>query len=202
MATRTFDSAKGRNENYWVKVSCQSLGVEIIADMPEETTTAVGSEWEGFLPASIGSVSNAAETIVKTITGSGAVYQYNTQQIWVNSSPMEIPITLQFDTTRDAAQDVYIPMRLLELMALPREAGGFLYSPGTNSGLIAGGDSSISLHIGKHLNIPRVIVVSVNSSFDSRLDKNGYPISGRSDITFRTDRVLSIDDWKKYTGVS
>lgn len=202
---RTFDSSKSRNEHYWVRIKCSPMKVEIIADMPEETQTAVGSEWEGLLPASLGqagNIGNLLEAVGKGAFGSGVQAQNLTQQIWVNSSPMEIPITLQFDAENDAFNDVYAPMRLLEMMAMPREWGGFLYSPGTNSGFGFGGDSGISVHIGRYLHVPRAIIVNVSSSFNSRLDAKGYPISGRSDLTIRTDRVLSAGNWAEMTGVN
>lgn len=202
--TKTYDSTKSQNQNYWVRIGCGAMGVEIIAEMPEEITSAVGSEWEALLPASLGSVplvGDALNFAAQSIGGSGVVLQGATQQIWVNSSPMELPLTLQFDIENDAREDVYAPMRLLEMMAMPNEAGGFLYSPGTNLGALAGGDSSISLAVGQYLKIPRIIITSVQSQFSSRLDARGYPISGRSDITFRTDRVLSREDWRKMTSM-
>lgn len=202
--SRQYDSAKGRNANYHVRIACTAFDVEIIADLPEELQTAVGSEWESRLPASLGAVpyvGEAVETASKIVGGSGVVQQKLSQQIWVNSSPMEIPLELQFDAQNDAYNDVYVPMRLLEMMALPDGVGGFLYSPGTNRGIAGVGESTISLHIGTMMYIPSIIITTVNSSFSSRLDYRGYPISGRSSVTFRTDRVVSRDEWKKYTNV-
>jgi len=192
--------SKTTNPNYHVHIKCPGMGLEIIADMPEETNTAVGSEWEAMLPNSLADASAAAGGLAKTIAGTNLVSQALSQQVWVNSSPIEIPITLQFAAVENAYKEVVQPMRALEKLALPELGiGGLLYSPGPSRGSIAGGSLEVELYIGNLLIIPSVILINASSTFSSRLDKEGWPISGRSDITFRTDRVLSRGEWAKMT---
>ena len=192
--------SKSTNPNYHVHIKCPGMKLEIIADMPEETTTAVGSEWEAMLPSSIMDLVAAAGGALKGLAGTNLVSQDLSLQVWVNSSPVEIPLTLQFAANADAYREVVKPMRELEKLAMPALGwGGFLYSPGPNRGSIAGGSMEVELYIGNLLVIPSVILTSVSSTFSSRLDAKGFPIAGRSDLTFRTDRVLSREQWSEMT---
>lgn len=203
---RKFECVKGKNQDYWVHISAPGRGFEIIADIPEELTTAVGSEWEARLPSSIGDlpVIGGLLTGAGKLVGTNAVIQGLTKQVWVNSSPVEIPITLSFDMYKDALEDVYRPMRALEMLVMPNLGpGGLLYAPGPTgfASDFFGGSLACNLSIGKMLTIPNVIPVNVSSTFSSRLDARGYPIAGRSDITFRTDRTYTADEWATVTGV-
>jgi hypothetical protein len=75
--------------------------------------------------------------------------------------------------------------------------GSVLISPGPNT---TGGGLEVRVVIGKLITLNSAIVVSAAGSMSSRLAEDGYPISGRCDLTIRTDRVLSRDDWARYTG--
>ncbi|QXV74096.1 hypothetical protein [Rhizobium phage RHEph12] len=203
---RKFECVKGKNPDYWVHITAPGRGFEIVAEMPEETTTAVGSEWEARLPSSIGDLPAVGGFLAAggKLIGTNAVLQGLTKQVWVNSSPVEIPISLQFDMYKDALEDVYRPMRSLELLVMPNMGpGGLLYAPGPTgfASEFFGGSLSCNLTIGKLMTIPNVIAVNVSSTFASRLDARGYPTSGRSDITFRTDRTYTADEWAQVTGI-
>lgn len=186
--------AKSKSDNY--KVVIRSQGYEIVADMPEEFTTAVGSDWENRLPNSL----NSIEGLLKAGAGTSATVQITTQQVWVNSSPVEIPITLVFDAVEDAYQEVVKPIRILESMAMPDYVGGFLYAPGPSLWR-SGADYGCELFIGRQFHMNNMILVSVSASLATRLDEKGYPIAGRVDCTFRTPKVLSKSEWLEATGI-
>lgn len=202
--TNKFHSAKSTSPFYWIKVTIPDLGLEVIADMPEELQSAVGSEWEGLLPASLadaGAIGASANKISQILTGSGYVYQDNTKQTWVNSSPLEFSISLQFDADEDAFREVYAPIRILEMAALPsKNSGGFLFAPGANG--LFGTGSVTRLEVGTLFTLDSCILIAAQGSMSARLDEKGYPISGRCDLTIRTDRVLSREDWARMNNMS
>lgn len=196
----SYKCARSKNVNYHVQIVCAGMGTELIADMPEEVSTQVGSEWEALLPSAISDVSRVFDSVGKAVAGTGAVLQYNTQQVWVNSSPIEIPLSLTFEAETSGFQDVVKPIRFLEKLTMPSMwAGGILISPGPN---MAGGGKEVRVVIGKLLTLPSAIIISAAGSFSSRLASDGYPISGKCDITIRTDRVLSREEWALYTGTA
>lgn len=196
MIKNSYNTARTKNPNYLVRLYCPGQGVEIIADMPEETGTSLGSEWESWMAAN----GNKMQDIAQLVTGSNLRWQEASKQAWSNSSPVEIPLELIFEAEKDARSEVYEPMRVLEMLALPSTGiGGLLQAPGP-AGLISTGPSlEVSLFIGKTLEIPQGIIVSVSSTFSSRLTKEGYPISGRSSISYRTSFTPTRADWALWT---
>lgn len=203
----SFKSVKGKNPNYFVHITCDSLGLEILADLPEEFTTAVGSEYESLLPSHLsnyfGRYAAAFEATSKVVGGTSSLSQALSQQIWVNSSPIELTLSLQFDAQSDPLKEVVYPMRALEMLVMPTKKGGILYSPGPNRGALLGGSTEINVTIGNHLLvIPNAIFISVSSTMDSRMTAEGYPISGKSDVQIRSSVVLSREDWAAMTGTT
>lgn len=209
---KLFKCARGVNTDYYVHISCAGMGAELIADMPEENSTQVGSEWENMLPSSLGDfaggVGQAIANGVRAVTGTSAKAQFATTQTWVNSSPVEIPLSLSFVAVDDAYEDVVAPIRFLEKLTMPTAAGGILYAPGpapsaTNFvSSMFGYDQSneVSVVIGKLVRLTSAIVISASSTFSSRLSNAGYPIQGRCDLQIRSSQVLSRDEWAIITG--
>jgi hypothetical protein len=189
--------AKATNKNYHVIIRCPGQGVEITADMPEEVATAVGSEWENKLPSSLADFSAGLNSAAKNILGTSAQLQYATEQVWVNSSPIELPLTLVFDAVdKGGYEEVIRPIRVLESLTMPMIGwGGILYAPGPGSGNSLG----CIVQVGRQMQVPDMILISAQSSFSSRLDSKGHPIAGRIDCVFRTNRVIDRDTWMQYT---
>ena len=190
---QTYNSSRAQNDNYRVIITC--AGVEIIADIPEEFSTAVGSEWENRLPSTLPSL---LEGFAKAVAGSSAQIQAATQQVWVNSSPIELPVSLIFDAIEDPFREVVEPIRLLESWAMPEIAAGFLHAPGPP---IWGSsrDYGCSVRVGRQFWLPDMVLISAQSTMSTRLDAKGDPIAGRIDCTFRSSRVLSRDEWLRAT---
>lgn len=215
-----FIVAKNTNPAYHVHIFCVGLGFELVADMPEQTAYAVAADYEAQLPASTGDMGVANG--VTFVTGTHATLQALTKQIWRNSSPIEIPITLQFDAYSDAFQEVYKPMRILEALAMPTVGTGgaatfaqkvadvanavgkyFGYDLGVNGTLLVGpnsGGNTMSVVIGRMLTLSELLLISCNNTYDSRMTDQGYPISGQSELVFRTSKVLSRAEWVQATG--
>lgn len=197
LAPNTYAVAKSSNPNYWVTVSCPDKGIEIVADIPEQFAVSLASEWENRFGTSTGLAD--APVVGRAITGgaqTNAVSRSLTKQIWMNSSPFEFPLQILFDADIDAKREVYDPMVRLEAMVLPIGRGEFLTAPGGEHG------SAVTLRIGKMFSITNCIITAVNNTYDTKLDANGIPISGQSEITVRTDELFSAQDWLSIRGVS
>jgi hypothetical protein len=190
----TFRTAKSTNINYTCIIKDRALGVQIIADLPEQTMLAVSSEFANRLPFS---------TVGEAIGGKNAenaadvnyVTKYAAEQVWVGTSPIEIPLTLLFDAQKDAYQEVWRPLSLLESMVLPNYSdnlGGIYTSPNF--------EGSVSVNLGK-MYLPQCLLTSVASTYDTKLDKKGYPISGQCEITIKTYRIIGAQEWLKMKGV-
>ena len=191
----TYRVAKSTNPNYTCRIKDASMGIDVVADLPEQTMIAVASEFNNRLP-----FSTVTEILGGQAAGTAAdlnaVTKYAAEQIWVGTSPIEIPLTLLFDAQNDAYNDVWRPMALLESMVLPRydgRVGGFFISPGYNG--------SCSVNIGK-MYLQNCVVTSVASTYDTRLDAQGYPIAGQSEVNIKTYRIIGALEWLALKGVS
>ena len=208
-----FIAAKGTNTNYHVHIRCGGLGFELIADMPEQTSYAIGADYEAQLPSSTGDSGGIWMNLFAFFTGSHATIEALTRQVWRNSSPLEIPLTLQFDAYDNAYENVYRPMRLLEALAMPTTTistgygalpdkianfasrGNLLWGPNAGNNIMA-------ISIGKMLNLAEVLLISCNNTYDTRLEVGGYPISGQSEVVFRTPKVVTREEWLVANGAS
>ena len=182
------------NTDYVVVIKSSNPAAEIVANIPEELSIAVGGEYEARLPSSIADISATAGRIVGVAGKTNAVYQWNTEEIWMNSTPIEIPLTLLFDAETNAFEDVFRPMKILEALTLPTILGGWLISP-------MAGSNRVTVTVGRQLQIVDAIIQSVASTYSTRLDHNGYPIAGQCEVTIKTPRVLSRDGWIKASTV-
>lgn len=198
-------AAKGTNPDYFIHIKCPTKNVNIIADLPEQVSIAVASDWENRLASStLGDFVAAAPSSV----GTNAAVQFATEQLWMNTSPIDIPVSLLFDAETNAFNEVHKPMTLLESLTLPTSLGnGILVTPGptvSNSVSSINGYSGnpVSITIGRQITLSSCIVVSVSNTYDSKLAADGYPISGQSEITIRTPKVLSADEWLAIRGLS
>lgn len=190
----TFDVAKNKNPDYNVHIKCAAAGFEIIADLPEQTNFSVVSDYEAVL-AGIGDSSNNAANLASYMVGTSVNAAFQSTQIWKASSPIDLMLTILFDATSNAHMEVYRPMRLLEALVLPKSlgAGGIVVAPNQNM--------PTTLTIGRQLTLPEVLMISVNNTFDTRLDKDGFPISGQSEVNFRTVKAYSREEWISFVGI-
>jgi len=204
--------AKGANPNYHVHIKCTGLGFEMLADMPEETSYAIAADYESQLPSSTGESAGLVGNLAAFFSGSHYTSDALSYQVWRASSPLEIPLVLLFNANTSCYEEVYKPMRLLEALAmpttesgnaaidyigshLPNSFGSLLYAPNYNN-------NKMSLSIGRMLNLAEVLLISCNTSYDSRLGADGFPISGKADVVFRTPKVVTRKEWMEATGVS
>jgi len=192
----TYTAAKSSNPDYQGHLKCQAAGFEIIYDLPEQLNSSIASDYEAVL-AGIGDGSNAISAGVAYVVGSSVTFGFQTYQVWKASSPIEFSQTILFDATSDAKKEVYTPMRLLEALALPKTGGS------SNSGVLIAPNFNMPtvITLGRMLNALEVLLISVNNTFDTRLDKNGYPISGQSEISLRTPKAYSREEWMALCGI-
>lgn len=198
-------------------------GLVVITDMPEQVMQAVSSSWEQRLPSDIGDLMGKLPVVGPGIqkafqaSGINPTFQIGTYQTWQSSSPMEFPLTLLFDAKSDAKKEVYDPINALTTYAQPSTnatgaasgsllntllslGGNVLFAPGPNN--INRDKYSVKLRVGRLYYIADGILVNLQGSFDSKLDKKGYPIAGQVEISVRTGMVYSRSDWIKATSFS
>lgn len=181
------------NPDYLLSLYCDDPFLQIIANIPENLMMATGSEWEPRMAGSLRSfISNTGG-----ILGQGAsaalwasnldlVVQSLTYQVWQSSAPIEMNLTLLFDANTDPYLDVVKPMSDLQAFALPysiEENSDILLSPGPS--VVEPNRSRLSVRLGRFIYINSVVLINVSNTFDTRFH-NGQPISGQSEVTFRT----------------
>lgn len=183
--------SRGRNPNYFVNIR-STAGLSVTADMPEQFNLAISNSWEPRFSAGLNELAGGLDTMTRLI-GENIMIEEFSRMMWMNTSPIEIPITLLFDTERNAFEDVYKPMKSLETLWLPDRQGAFLTAPGPS--VANPNRNKTSVFIGRAWFFPSVVPVSISTSYDMRLDSSGFPISGQAEITFSTDKVLAKADW-------
>jgi hypothetical protein len=189
--------SKQKNPNYTIRVRDTGSGFDLTADISEQTNISIAAEYVNRTVSStteiggpLGGVANFANF--------NALSPYGTNQIWTGSSPVEFPITILFDAYKDAYKEVWEPMSLLETLVMP--VGYSFAFDQIKTMTSPAGNGDISIHIGKMF-IPKVVVVSVSSTYDNRLSKEGYPISGQAEVSFRTYSVVDKNQWKSIKGI-
>lgn len=206
----TFNAAKGDEPNYQMLIACPGQNIEIIVDMPEQLTLATQSDWEAIMSASLaGAVDSgigAIDSLWKGLVGVAAKpfnvqHKALTTQIWLGTAPIEIPLQIQFNAKTDATQDVFKPMAALTSLVLPNNGmGGLLLPPGPLLGGFLGG-YGVTVRIGRILVFQECIITSCQTTYDTRLDKSGIPISGEAEITIRTSTVIGRTDLLQAMGL-
>lgn len=190
----TMRVAKSINPAYTVRIFDQASGLDIIADLPEQISLSFQSEFQNRLPSS-GTAELGAPGTAATAADMNYQLRYAADQIWVSTSPIEIPLTILFDAERDAEEEVWVPTTRLEAMALPVDVGyGSVGAPSD------GGKTSIM--IGQSLIIPNCIITSAHTQYDSRLSKSGYPIAAQTEITAMTRSIISRQELLDMKGVT
>lgn len=182
-------AARGTNPNYWGRIISTS-GFSLTFDIPEEMVISITNTFEQRFPSDLTDVSRGAAQLM----GGNVILQEFTQLMWMNTTPIEIPVTILFDAKTDAFNDVFRPMKILEVLALPIKQGNLLFPPSPTA---INPGNKISLIIGNVWHFESVILNTVSSSYDMRLTAQGYPISGQVEVTFTTDRTLGRQDWLK-----
>lgn len=186
---RTFHVARGKNPNYFVRIESTS-GLSLIADMSEAVNFTISNSWEPRFGAGLNEYTGDTGP---RLAGENVMIQEFSRLMWMNTTPIEIPLTIMFDQQTDAYKDVYLPMNALELLALPDNRGIFLTAPGPS--FANPNANKTSLHLGRSWYFPSVVIMSVSSQYDTRLDARGFPISGQTEVTFSTDMVYGKADW-------
>ena len=201
----TYITSKGKNPNYRVQISCPGHDIIIVTDMPEQVGFGVSSDWESLLPYKLsdilgqGIVALASQAAPKI--GLQAQSQDLSFQSWLGTSPIELPLKLEFNAQKSAVDDVYLPISLLASLAMPINGrGNTLWAPGPAQGG-NGNDYSVHVRLGRMMAWVDCIITSANPSFDIRLADDGYPISGEIDLTFRTAKVYGHADLLKALGI-
>jgi len=204
MVNKLMNGAKASNPNYTCQISCRGHGIDILADLPETLNLAVQSDWESPLPSSLASVLDNFTVGISGNLSKAIGVDPHTQamsfQMWMGTSPIEIPLTLNFDATESALEDVYRPITALCMMALPiNSAGGMLTPPGPTGGLWGAVTSrqgyGVDVRVGRMMLFKDCIISAASETFDTRLDKDGFPISGQVECTFRTSVVYGTADF-------
>ena len=173
------------NPNYVVTIKRE--GVEIKAGLPESFSFGVNANYEPRLPNSITDIAGQKFGAATIFLPVNKVLQEFSHQAWQSSSPVELNLPLLFDAKSDARVDVLEPIKKLMMMALPskRSADSLLLDP-PGPTLLDPNRGRISLGIGKFIYIHSVLLVDVNPTWDTRMNKAGVPISASCDVTFRT----------------
>lgn len=212
------------NPNYQVIINRpqeQDLpDVTIKANLPESFSFGVTASYETRLPSNIieaagnaGGLLQAGASIARSaevFTRVNRIFQLASHQVWSGSSPISFSLPLLFDAVEDAEIDVVLPIKQLMSLALPFRgdtgalndvSGGkldnyLLKPPGP---VISNPNyGRVSMQIGNMNYFHSVLITDVNVTFDTRMTKNGAPISASADVSVVTVNTPTQDDIDKF----
>jgi hypothetical protein len=196
----------------------------ISGTLDETFSIRLGSQWDapynksmrdmvGQSSSSMASNIGGALDILKNLTGIETRSRAASAQVWVSSDSISFSLPFTFVAMKDARTEVADRVaNLLKLTAPTQVAGGTMLSaPGPTLGSqIAGAltgttGRQISLFIGTFMMLDNCIITGVDTQFDSRLDKNGIPISAKVQVDIQSYyscfTVQDIDNLFKYTPI-
>lgn len=176
----------------------------IIATMPEEIETRVAAQYEAqlanFLSSAFGGLGEALSQgfqVLKSITGDTAYWQGMTQQLWLDSDPFEINLTLNFDADTDAVADVMKPTQLLQSWVLPTATGNFsIESPAPT--IYNADHNRIVVHLGRFMTLSSVVIPNVDVTYPVAPDDKGNFIAATANVTLRTSLVPNREEFMSF----
>lgn len=182
------------NPNYVVTIAREG-NPPIYAALPETFAFGVNANYEPRLPNSITDIAGQKFGAATIFLPVNRVLQEFSHQVWTSSSPMEFSLPLLFDAKKDARQDVLKPIKQMMAWALPFKSSPdslLLEPPGPT--LLDPNRGRISLRIGNFVYIHSVLLVDVNPTWDTRMNREGVPISASCDVTMRTVNTPTQND--------
>ena len=200
------------SENYLISISSSYHG-SVEARIPEIISMTINSEWKSLIGDNDASGS-IIKVAIQEFLNKAPSTQVMTAQVWSGNAPIELTISLefkaghnpQFDSKNSSGQrgsgyyDVILPIKKLSKMALPSGGKGSLLltppgprlfqSPVDKTGFAViserGDGDTITIKVGKFLTFNRVIITNVSPEFSGAMSTEGYPMSAKVDVTFRT----------------
>lgn len=182
----------------------------IRANVPEQISVSVHSDWQSRLPSTFGDISTgvqqalrAAGIVPAVITSGMFTFNFNPMvqafsfQSWIGTSPIEMDFQLQFNAYENAGWEVVGPMQALQSLVLPTVNNKYadysiLDAPGPSPAHPY--DNRISIRIGRMFYINSCVIIQCRNTFDNRMDASGQAISGQCDLLIRTINTPSRDD--------
>lgn len=194
----------------------------ISGTLDETFSIRLGSQWDapynksmrdmlGQSSSSMAQNIGNAMDVLKNLTGIETRSRAASAQVWVSSDSITFSLPFTFVAMKDAKTEVVERVsNLLKLVAPTQVAKGtMLKAPGPTlgsqiAGAVTGNTSGrqISLFVGTFMMLDNCIITSVETQFDSRLDKKGYPISAKVQVDIQSYyscfTVQDIDSLFKY----
>lgn len=179
----------------------------IVAWIPAEFSITINSEWEAIFANTVEEGLEASARNTKyaglakgasAIVGTVPRFQAQTAQQWMGNSPVELDIPLKLRAITDAKNDVSAIMKKLFEITLPDTTVEQVFIAPSSSisrfGAFTGlsQDRRVSVHIGKFISIPDVVITRVDNTIHSMYAKDGHPISIDCTVSFRTFVVPSV----------
>lgn len=110
-------------DDYLIKITSLRHRCTVIAVMQEPIQMKVESRWDPFIPSSMLYQGNI---IAQMVTGSktSLITKASSRRLWQGSTPLTISLNLKFEAFEDPYKEVTQPIKMLQIMALPRDPSG------------------------------------------------------------------------------
>ncbi len=108
---------------YLIKITSIRNRYSVLAVMQEPIQIKVESKWDPFIPSSM---LHQGNIIAQMVTGSktSLITKASSRRLWQGSSPMTISLSLKFEAYEDAYKEVALPVKILQMIALPSDPSG------------------------------------------------------------------------------
>lgn len=170
----------------------------------------------------VGKLLGNAASAAQIFSGSNFLPVLATTHVWRGSEGIEIALQLRFDAWDDAGKDVLLPVQKLITMFAPTRGNGNLFGAGSilsNLGLNpnigqmflhppgptpfeylngSSGDHTITLGLGRVMNISNLIPTQLSWEFEERYTAEGDPICALVTVGFVTYTLPSQSDIMSY----
>jgi len=130
---------------------------------------------------------------LQAMTGETLVKAVNTRQTWVNNSPTQFNVEMQFYALQDPDKEVMQPLHALEMFIAP-DVEYFL----GGSGQIA---KALQLDIGRQVIYQFLVLNSISIPFDKETDSRGRFVRCTVNLSLSTLTMITKDMLKKGYGI-
>ena len=224
LSSLLYNSNSGSNDGatnpYYRAYLSKGSSATISTPLPENWTTQLDIEWSpqfaGLMQGIIGELIGDKRASTLATVGAGAGYAAQnkslTSNVWGGKSYMAMQIPFIFKVEKSVQEEMINPINQLLSWALPKEVTMVGVSVGLkapyapmvdykgapdSTSVSTDANIPLTLQFGNFFTLPQCVITSISQTYDTILNKDGYPLSAKVDVSLMSVQIITSNDIPK-----